>query len=132
MDEKIGIEYNLNYVWYPDDSFEFYHLFTDLEDVGINLINDPPKPVEKEPEPVKTQAQLDDEALMARYEALESDFEEFDSSNSNIPVSAINDMLDFMRTRSFNIYELRAKVIPYCIEYKVKHKALFRYLQRKV
>jgi hypothetical protein len=130
-DLRTGQDYWLNYTWYPDDSFEMYHLFTDLKEVGINLLENPPKVVEAPPEPIKTQAQKDDEALMEQYKAIEGECRDFNEVKKEIPVSVIDDIVNFMKTRKFSIYELRAKIIPYCIQYKITHKSFWPYLQKK-
>lgn len=130
-DLKTGEDYWLNYTWYPEDSFEMYHLFTNLKDVGINILENPPKTVKAPPEPEKTQEQLDDEALMANYKAIEPECRDFNQVKKEIPVSVIDDILGFMSSRKFSIYQLRAKIIPYCIQYRITHQSLWPYLQKK-
>lgn len=130
-DLTTGENYWLNYIWYPEDSFEMYHLFTKLEEVGINILENPPKIVKSPPKPVKTQEQLSDEALMDEYKAIEDECRDFNEVKEEIPVSVVDDILSFMKTKKFSIYQLRAKIIPYCVQYRITHESLWPYLQKK-
>ena len=130
-DLKTGEDYWLNYIWHPEDSFEMCDLFTKLKDVGINILENPPKVVKAPPELEKTKEQLADEALMDEYKAIESECRDFQQAKSEIPVSVIDDILEFMSSRRFSFCQLRAKIIPYCIQYRITHKSLWPYLQKK-
>ncbi len=43
----------------------------------------------------------------------------------------IDDILRFMKTGKFNIFDLRAKIVPICIEYKLNMDSFWKMLQVK-
>jgi len=48
-----------------------------------------------------------------------------------IPVSAVDDICDFLSTRSFTFNQLKLRILPVCIQYKVSHESFWNYLKKK-
>lgn len=124
--------YSFSYVWHAEYDYDFPLSFLgdppeEIEFVETSIIN-PPAPVEPEPEPKLTAEQLFDKELMAQYD--ETDVQEFNVKDDLIPLSVIDDLLKFLKTEQFSMYDLRRKVYPVCIKYGVEQKSLWTYLQK--
>jgi len=131
-DTVTGETYDFSYTWHSEWSTEF----------PLGFLGDPPKGIEfvkesvinppKAPEPVvvvlSPEAQADKE-LWARYKALEDSGELAEFKKGMVPTKVINDIKKFLKTTKFSMYELRAKLIPVCIEYKVKQKSFWQFIQ---
>ena len=133
-DMQTGQTYDFSYVWYPDFEFEIGSILG--EHRGIVFVKESvlkllPEPVVvTPPEPVLTPEQLADKELWARYQAIEGEVTPMDGSKK-VPRAVIADIIQFLNQREFNIYQLRAKIIPVCIEYKIEHKSFWAHIQVK-
>lgn len=129
-DTETGEEYYFQYTYHPDWAPDFpLELLQHPE--GVTFVEDDrfiPKP-EPKPEPVvvKTKYQLDDEALMVRYAERLETYSEY--KKGSVPAKVTKEIKDWMKNNSFSIYDLRAKIIPICMEYKVTHQSYWAHIQ---
>lgn len=134
-DNLTGEVYDFSYVWHSD--FPFNHK-TDIlgshegivfvEQSVLKLIEEPPVVVP--PEPVLTAEQIADKELWDKYNAVVSEMTPMGPSKK-VPRAVIADILAFLKGKEFNMYQLRAKILPVCIEYKIEHKSFWAFLQVK-
>lgn len=132
-DTKTDIEYCLNYTYNP----EWPNDIMDYPKSQIEIVEKPedsdlyekPEPVIV-PEPILTREEKHDKDLWAKYQAVEGkkSMEEMDNP---IPKKVIKEMTDFLKLGNFNMLQLRAKIIPVCIEYKVEQQSLWQHVQSK-
>ena len=132
--EKDKVCYQFNYTWYPNHSHEFPldlgNEPSGIEFVDISVIDIPV--VVEEPIVILTDEQIADKKLWDSYYEIESEVSVMDKHKAKtIPVGVIDDIIDFLDTYKFNLYELRANIIPTCIEYRIEHKSFWRYLQQR-
>ena len=131
-DTETDTTYSFSYVWHAEWGFDFpASLFSHPHGVEIvqeSIIN-PPKPVEPEPEPELSAEQLADKQLMEEYNRTE--VVEFNPKTSSIPVGVVDDILKFLETKKFSMFDLRKKIIPVCIEYQIEQKSFWTYLQNR-
>lgn len=129
-DLKTGKEHCINYTYNPEwpndvDVPDF------VEIVEESVINPKPEPV-PEPEPVLSPEQQADKALMARYHAIVHEcITVKPKERLKVPKSTIDDILLFLKTPPYSIYDARAKIIPVCIEYKMEESSFWQWLQVK-
>lgn len=129
-DSETGDEYYFQYTYHPD----WETIFPDellVHPDGITFVKDDrfiPKPVPKpKPVVVKTKEQLNDEELMAQYAEGLATYSEY--KKGSIPAKVTKEIKDWMKTAKFSIYDLRAKIIPVCIEYKITHESYWAHIQ---
>lgn len=129
------IEYYFNYTYHRDWSVD---LPSDMFDApkGIEFVEksvlfpEPaPKPI---PEPVLTIEQKADKELWAKYEAIASECKVLlPKEKLKVPKAKIDEIIQFLKTEKFNAYQLREKVVPVCIEYRLEEKSFWQWLQVK-
>ena len=124
------LTFNFSYVWYTDDRFEANHIFDNLTELGIEIVDDPIIIPEPTPKPVLTKEQQNDKDLMQRYKDAEPNMVDFDKSKDQIPLTVVMELVEYINNGKYNIYQLRAKIIPVSIKYNVTHKSLWSFLQR--
>lgn len=141
-DNETGKVYNLNYVYHSEFGNE-YGAFDGCE--GLTFVKDPKqsdlyvedKKAEtiKELEPVVQEQKNLADKLKAQYYEMEGK-EKFKLVKSNdviqVPVSVINDLKSFMKTKKFNLYELQARIFKICIDYKLEQKSFWQWFQIKI
>lgn len=128
-------EYYFNYTYHRDWSVD---LPSDMFDApkGIEFVEksvlfpEPaPKPI---PEPVLTIEQKADKELWAKYEAIASECKVLlPKEKLKVPKAKIDEIIQFLKTEKFNAYQLREKVVPVCIEYRLEEKSFWQWLQVK-
>ena len=133
-DTQTGQVYNFSYVWYPDWGFELGSIIGQhngivfVQNSVLNLLDEPA--VITPPPPELTPEQLADRELWARYEAIESEVTPM-GRDKKIPKEIITNIINFLKNGKFNMYQLRAMIIPVCIEYKIEHKSFWEFIQIK-
>jgi hypothetical protein len=131
-DKTTGEEYSFSYVWHGEDGFEMPYAMLGGLPKGIEIVKEsvlyPPKPVVPVVVP-KTPEQLADEAVWAPYQALVDAGETRQYAKGMVPEKRIRELRTWLKTEKFNMYGLRAKFIPVCIEYKVEQKSFWQYVQ---
>lgn len=133
-DKLTGEEYSFSYVWHGEHGFDMpFALLGDLPK-GIEWVKEselfPPKPVEPVVVP-KTPEQLADEAVWAPYRVLESAGELRRFARGMVPEKRVVELRKWLKEprKSLTMYEIRAKFIPVCVEYKVEQKSFWQYVQ---
>lgn len=134
-DKETGEEYDFSYTWHADYNVDLtYGILGDMPDgieiVEVSVLN-PPAPPKPEPIKVKTPEELADELVWAPYRALEAAGEIRDWTKGLVPAKRVKELKEWLKAPgSFQtIYELRAKIIPVCVEFKVEHKSFWGHLQ---
>lgn len=132
-DTQTGIEYCLNYTYnpeWPNDIMDYPSDIEIVEKAEDSDVYEAPKPVVV-PDPVLTPEQKADKELWAKYQSIESETKPVEEKLKEIPKTTIKDITEFLKLGSFNMYQLRAKIIPVCIEYKVEQQSLWQHVQKK-
>lgn len=133
-DIKTDIEYCINYIYHPEWPNDIMEL-----PESIKVVSNPEEsdlyvtsvPV-VEPEPVLTNEQRYDKDLLAKYQDISSECKVVEKKEKlKVPKATIDDILAFLKSEKFSVLELRAKVIPVCIEYKLEEKSFWRWIQVK-
>lgn len=129
-DIETGKEYRFQYSWHSEWETIFPEALM-MEPEGVEWVKEsiinPPKPV-IEPEVVLTAEQMADKNLWKRYQETEGKREFTTLKNAGLKKSDIEEICRFLKT-SFNIYQLRAKIIPICIEHKLEERSFWNYIQ---
>lgn len=131
-DTQTGIEYCLNYTYnpeWPSDLLDYPKSIEVVKTVEESSIYESPKPV-VQPEVVLSPAEKADKELWAKYEAVEGK-KAVEDLDTPVPKKVIKDIKDFLKLGKFNMYQLREKIIPVCIEYKVDQQSLWQHVQKK-
>lgn len=134
--DKAGKEYHFNYIYEPDFSFNYKTSLFDInetKDAGIEWVDkheeDVSEIVEKE-EPKKELTE--DEILWSKYNSIKIDCKEIPlTGRSGVPKAILDDVLTFVKTQQFSMIQLRAKIIPICIEHKWEVESFFKLIQKK-
>lgn len=133
-DTKTDIEYCINYIYHPEWPNDLMDLPESIKVVSTPEESDlyvAPVPV-VEPEPVLTTEQRYDKDLWAKYQDVASECKVVEKKEKlKVPKATIDDILAFLKSEKFSILELRAKVIPVCIEYKLEEKSFWQWIQVK-
>jgi hypothetical protein len=128
--DKENNEYELNYTWNPDWDNDYFNI-PDFVEIVETSIMFPHKPVVKV-EPELTHEQKLDKELWSRYIDIENSCRiVIPKEKLKIPKSIIDDIKLFLKTEKFNMYQLRGKIIPVCIEYKLEQTSFWNWLQSK-
>lgn len=131
-DTQTGIEYCLNYTYnpeWPNDIMDYPSDIEVVEKAEDSDVYEAPKPVVV-PEKVLTPEEKADKELWAKYEAVEGK-QKVEELDKPVPKKVIKEIKDFLKLGSFNMYQLRGKIIPVCIEYKVEQQSLWEHVQKK-
>lgn len=83
------------------------------------------------PEPILSPEEKADKELWAKYVAIEKEVKPMEELEKAIPKKVIKEITDFLKLGSFTMYQLREKIIPVCIEYKVEQQSFWRHVQSK-
>lgn len=134
IDTLTGIEYCLNYTYnseWPNDIMETpesIQIVTNDEDSSIYE-----KPVVvPTPEKALSPEQQADEELWARYQAMKHECKTVvPKEKILVPKAHIDEILNFLKSQIFSIYQLRSVVIPVCIEYKIEDASFWKWIQVK-
>lgn len=131
-DKTTNIEYGFSYVWHAYHGFDMpFSMMSGLPD-GIEWVKEsvlfPPVQVVPVVEP-KTAEQIADEAIWAPYKELVDSGLAKPFVKGMVPENIVKDLRKWIKTNKFNLYELRAKVIPVCVTYEVEQKSFWQYIQ---
>lgn len=133
-DTVTGEEHCINYTYnseWPNDLMDLPKSMQIVDNPEESDLYVAPVPV-VEPEPVLTNEQRYDKDLWAKYQAIAPECKVVEKKEKlNVPKATIDDILAFLKSEKFNILELRAKVIPVCIEYKLEEKSFWQWIQVK-
>lgn len=121
-DKSTSKEYSLSYVYHSEfgPSFPF-----DTE--NVEFIKEQEKTASQDLAPILTEEQKADKALWEQYET--SKKAQFKAGM--VPASIVRDICNFLKQPQFTMLQLRAKIIPVCIEYDVEQKSFWNYIQTK-
>lgn len=133
-DLKTGEEHCINYTYNPDWPNDLLSLPDSIEvvkDEKESSIYEEPIPV-VEPEPVLSPEAEADKDLWNQYLAVKDECKVLDKKEKlTVPKKVIDEILTFLKTEKFNLFQLRAKIIPVCIEYKLEEKSFWQWIQVK-
>lgn len=133
-DTVTGEEHCINYTYnseWPNDLMDLPNSMQIVNTPEESDIYVAPVPV-VEPEPVLTTEQRYDKDLWAKYQSVASECKVVEKKEKlKVPKATIDDILAFLKSKQFNILQLRAKVIPVCIEYKLEEKSFWQWIQVK-
>jgi hypothetical protein len=130
-DTVTDIEHCINYTYNPEWPNDVMDVPDSIEIVKESVISPKKEPV-PEPKPVLTPEQQADNELMDAYYAVKPECRVFDAKEKiDVPKETIQDVLDFMKSEKFSIFQLRAKLIPICIKYKLNDKSFWTWIQVK-
>lgn len=131
-DTQTDSEYCLNYTYnseWPNDIMDYPSEIEVVEKAEDSDVYEAPKPVVV-PEKVLTPEEKADKELWAKYEAVEGK-KAVEDLEKAIPKKVIKEIKDFLKLGKFNMYQLREKIIPVCIEYKVEQQSFWQHVQKK-
>lgn len=133
-DTVTGVEHFINYTWNPEWPNDLMDTPKSIQIVEKDEESDlyvAPKPVVVQ-EPVLTPEEAADKDLWARYQAIKHECREVQPKERlKVPKARIDEILNLLKTKSFNMYQLRAVVIPVCIDYKLEDVTFWRWIQSK-
>ncbi len=133
-DTVTGEEHCINYTYnseWPNDLMDLPKSMQIVDNPEESDLYVAPVPV-VEPEPVLTIEQRYDKDLWSKYQDIASECKVVEKKEKlKVPKATIDDILAFLKSEKFTILELRAKVIPVCIEYKLEEKSFWQWLQVK-
>lgn len=135
LDKVTGESYHFSYIWYEDYPVEFPLSFLSEAPKGIAFVQESvlvpvvPVPVV---EKVLTPVQQVDKDLWATYKAVEDQMSLDEKALKKIPKEVWKDILAFMRSKHFSIIEVRAKLVPVMLEYRVHDQLLWTHIQQKL
>lgn len=133
-DTVTGEEHCINYTYnseWPNDLMDLPKSMQIVDNPEESDLYVAPVPV-VEPEPVLTTEQRYDKDLWAKYQDVASECKVVEKKEKlKVPKATIDDILAFLKSEKFSILELRAKVIPVCIEYKLEEKSFWQWIQVK-
>lgn len=131
-DTQTGVEYCLNYIYHPEwpnDIIDYPSDITIVDNSEDSDIYENPVPSVVQ-DPTMTPEQLADKELWDKYEAV-ADKKSFEEIEKTIPKKVIKEITDFLKAGSFSMLQLRGKIIPVCIEYKVDQQSFWLHVQKK-
>jgi hypothetical protein len=133
-DTVTGVEHCLNYTYnkeWPNDIMdtpESIEVVANEEDSDLYV---KPIPV-LVPEQVLTPEAQADKDLWAKYQVIKPECVVVQPKEKlSVPKAVIDDILNFLKTEKFNAFQLRAKIVPVCIEYKIEDVSFWRWIQVK-
>jgi len=134
IDKVTGLEHHINYTYHkdwPNDIFDIPDSIEVVEKKEESDIYVAPKPV-VEPEIILSPEAQADKDLWNRYLAVEAEcIAVAPKEKLKVPSATIKEILAFLKTQKFNGYQLRAVIIPVCIEYKLEHASFWKWIQVK-
>lgn len=133
-DLKTGEEYCINYTYNPDWPNDLLALPDSIEvvkDEKESSLYEAPIVV-AEPEPVLSQEAQADKDLWNQYLAVKDECKVLEKKEKlTVPKKVIDEIINFLKNEKFNMFQLRAKIIPVCIEYKLEEKSFWQWIQVK-
>ncbi|AXH72465.1 MAG: hypothetical protein [Caudoviricetes sp.] len=133
VDNTTGEEYYFQYIWHPEHDTDFRYDFLvkpdNIEIVPVSVINPPVPVVPKEPE--LTEEQKADKELWQLYLDTPDKKPFVSLKDSGISKTIIDDIVKTLSS-PFNMIQLRAAVIPICIEYGIEQKSFWNFIQKKL
>lgn len=124
------IHYTYNKEW-PNDILstpDFIELVENEEDSDFYVA---PEPVVAPVEQLSPEAQADKD-LWARYQAMKHECRTVEPRERlNVPKDRIDAIFNLMKTQKYNMYQLRAVIVPVCIDYKLEDVTFWRWIQSK-
>jgi hypothetical protein len=134
-DTKTNIEYCLNYTYHPEFSNDLMD-FPDSIEIVANIENSDIyiKPeVEVKSKKKTTPEQEADKHLLHSYKAIQHECKFVEKKEKlKIPKAEIDSIILFIKNEKFNIYQLRAVIIPLCIKYNLEEKSFWQWIQAKI
>lgn len=133
-DHETNLTYEFQYIYHSEyqDSFPLCFLIEPkgIEWIEVSEIN-PPQPAKIKSIPLTPEQQADKE-LMEIYNSI-TDKKDFKNIKSiGLTKNDIVDIVEFMnRKEGYNIFQLREKIIPICIEKKIHSKGFWDYLVKQ-
>jgi hypothetical protein len=133
-DKVTGLEHHINYTYHkdwPNDIFDIPDSIEVVEKKEESDIYVAPKPV-VEPEVILSPEEQADKDLWNRYLAVEPECTVvIPKEKLKVPSATIKEVLRFIKEEKYNARQLRAVVIPLCIEYKFEHASFWKWIQVK-
>lgn len=134
VDKVTGLEHCINYTYnkeWPNDILDtpdFIQIVEQEEDSDFYV---KPVPVVVD-EPVLSPEAHADKEMTAKYKAIESECVILPKKGKiPVPKEKIDEVLAFLKTKNWGILQLRAIIVPICIEYKVEQNSFWHWIQVK-
>ena len=135
-DTTTGKSYQFGYTWHRDYPVQVPLSLFNSTVQGISFVKDsvlvPKAEPVAPPAPVLTAIQQADKDLWATYTAIEDQTSKDEKDLKKIPKGTMKDLLDFMRSKSYSLIDVRAKMVPIMVEYKLHDTMLWTYVQQKL
>lgn len=134
-DKVTGKSYHFSYTWYEDYPVEFPLAFLSDAPEGITFVQESvlvPAVAAPVVEKVLTPVQQADNDLWATYKAVEDQMSTDEKALKAIPKDVWKDILAFMRSKQFSIIDVRAKLVPVMLEYRIHDQLLWTHIQQKL
>lgn len=134
VDTKTNISYDIPYTYNPEVENSYFD--SDLEHAGILIVDQSvinpviKEPVKTEEEKTLTEEEKQVQNLWEHYNSLSDELSAFDKNRVDIPYSVIEDIINFLNTKSFSKNELLLKVLPVCIKYRLEQKSFWQGIQK--
>lgn len=133
-DLKTDLEYCINYTYnseWPNDILDIPDSIEIVENEKESSLYKEPVVV-VEPEPILSPEAQADKNLWNQYLAVKDECKIIEKKEKiTAPKEVIKEIIRFMKEEKYNAYQLRAKIIPVCIEYKLEDKSFWTWIQVK-
>lgn len=133
-DTVTGEEHCINYTYnkdWPNDVFDTPDSIEIVEKDEDSDLYVKPVPVVK-PEEVLSDEAKNDKELWAVYQSMKAHCRKVDPKERQpAPKARIDAIIKLMKSKSWNMYQVRAVILPVCIEYKLDDKTFWPWLQAK-
>ena len=133
-DTVTGVEHCINYTYnkeWPNDVMDTPDSIEIVATPEESDIYVKPVPV-VEPEKVLTPEAQVIKDLWDKYKAMKHECRVVEPKEPlKVPKDRIDAILDLMKTKSYNMYQLHAVIVPVCIEYKLDDLTFWRWIQSK-
>lgn len=133
-DTVTGVEHCINYTYHPEfpndlmDTPDSIEIVSNDEDSDIYV---KPVPVVVPEKKLSPEAQADKD-LCDSYKVIEAECVILPRTGKiPVPKEKIDEVLSFLKTKEWGIFQLRAIILPICIEYKVEQNSFWHWLQVK-
>lgn len=133
-DTVTGVEHCINYTYHPEWPGDVMQTPDSIEIVATPEESDiyvKPVPVVV-PEKVLTPEAQASKDLWDKYKAMKHECRVVEPKERlKVPKDRIDAILNLMKTKSYNMYQLHAVIVPVCIEYKLDDLTFWRWIQSK-
>ena len=133
-DTVTDVEHCINYIYHPEwpndlmDTPDSIEIVANEEDSDIYV---KPVPVVVPEKVLSIEAQVSKD-LWDKYKAMKHECRLVQPKEKlNVPKDRIDSILNLMKSKSYNIYQLHAVIIPVCIDYKLEDITFWRWIQSK-